>query len=180
MLGQDDTARQMLEEALAYDPLFAPAYGMLAGVEAHSGHWAEAEAAARRALQINPAVGHLNLGEILLLRGDKNAALAEFMREDDHLDRTVGLALVYYALNRKAEADAALRTLTIEGGDQYAYSIAEVRAYRGEVDDALQWLDRLYNRKDSDLSSLKEDLFFKKLEADPRYKALLRKMNLPE
>jgi TolB-like protein/Tfp pilus assembly protein PilF len=180
MLGQDDTARHMLEDALAYDPLFAPAYGYLASVEGHSGHWPEAEAAARRELQITPTAGHLLLGEILLLRGDKSAALAEFMREDDHLDRSVGLALVYHALNRKADADAALRTLTSEAGDQYAYSIAEVHAFRGEVDEALQWLDRLYSRRDSDLSSLKDDFFFKKLEADPRYKALLRKMNLPE
>jgi TolB-like protein len=180
MLGQDDTARRMLTESLAYDPLFAPAHAMLASVEAHSGHWSEAEAAERRAVQINPAYGHLNLGEILLLHGDKNAALAEFMREDDHIDRSVGLALVYHALNRKAESDAALRTVTTEGGNDYAYEIAEVHAYRGEVNEALQWLDRLYDRKDSDLSNLKEDVFFKPLEPDPRYKALLRKMKLPE
>jgi TolB-like protein len=180
MLGQDDTARRMLTESLAYDPLFAPAYAMLATVEAHSGHWSEAEAAARRAMQINPAYGPVDLGEILLLRGDNNAALAEFMRENDNIERSVGLALVYYALNRKTESDAALRTVTTEGGDNYAYSIAEVHAYRGEVNEALQWLDRLYDRKDSDLSYLKEDVFFKTLEADPRYKALLRKMNLPE
>ena len=180
MLGQDDTARRMLTESLAYDPLFAPAYGMLATVEAHSGHWSEAEAAERRAVQITPAFGHLDLGEILLLRGDKNAALAEFMREEDHIDRSVGLALVYHALNRKAEADAALRTVTTEGGNDYAYEIAEVHAYRGEVNEALRWLDRLYDRKDSDLSNLKEDAFFKTLETDPRYKALLRNMKLPE
>jgi TolB-like protein/Tfp pilus assembly protein PilF len=180
MLGQDDTARRMLTESLAYDPLFAPAYDMLATVEAHSGHWSEAEAAERRAVQISPAFGHFELGEILLLRGDKNAALAEFMREEDHIDRTVGLALVYHALNRKAEADAALRTVTTEGGNDHAYEIAEVHAYRGEVNEALQWLDRLYDRKDSDLSNLKENALFKTLETDPRYKALLRKMKLPE
>ena len=55
-----------------------------------------------------------------------------------------------------------------------------MHAYRGEVSEALKSLDRLYDRKDSDLSNLKEDVFFKTLETDPRYKALLRNMKLPE
>jgi hypothetical protein len=79
-----------------------------------------------------------------------------------------------------ATVRAALRTVTTEGGNDYAYQIAEVHAYRGEINEALQWLDRLYDRKDSNLSDLKEDAFFKALETDPRYKALLRNMKLPE
>jgi hypothetical protein len=48
-----------------------------------------------------------------------------------------------------------------------------------EADEALKWLERAYAEKDSVLCIVKGDPAFKKIEGDPRYKAFLRKMNLP-
>jgi hypothetical protein len=48
------------------------------------------------------------------------------------------------------------------------------------VDQAFAWLDRAYSQKDAALYEIKYDPFFKNLKFDPRYKAFLRKMNLPE
>ena len=58
--------------------------------------------------------------------------------------------------------------------------IAEAYALRGNADKAFEWLDRAYAKKDSDLYYVKGDPLLKNLERDPRYKAFLRKMNLPE
>jgi len=44
----------------------------------------------------------------------------------------------------------------------------------------LEWLERAYKFRDEDLYSIKDDPLLKNLESDPRYKAFLRKMNLPE
>jgi len=55
-----------------------------------------------------------------------------------------------------------------------------LRLPRGEVDQAFAWLDRAYSQKDAALYEIKYDPFFKNLKFDPRYKAFLRKMNLPE
>ena len=63
--------------------------------------------------------------------------------------------------------------------DTAAYQIAEVYAYRGEVDRAFEWLERAYAQRDSGLSQIKGDPHFKRLERDPRYAALLEKMHLP-
>jgi TolB-like protein/DNA-binding winged helix-turn-helix (wHTH) protein/Tfp pilus assembly protein PilF len=181
-LGHLDVARQMLKEALAYDPLSAVAYINLAWTELCSGRYAETEAAARRALEIDPSFdwGHIYVGDALLWSGDPEAAVVEMKRESDPIGQALGLALAYYALGRAADSDGALSKLTAEGAGNYAYEIAEVYAYRGERDDALKWLDRAYVQRDATLRWITRDPSFAKLESDPRYKAFVRKMNRPE
>jgi hypothetical protein len=58
--------------------------------------------------------------------------------------------------------------------------VAEMYAYRGQSDEAMHWLERAYRQKDCILHYVKGDWPLKNLEADPRYKAFLKKMNLPE
>ena len=139
-LGQDAAARQLYREALAYDPLLPPAYMMLAYVEERSGHWSEAEAADRRLLEVSPTYdwGHVELGLELLMLGDREAALAEVKRDSNPIGRAQGLALVFHALGRKDESDAALRELITTGGHSCPFCVAEVYGYRGERAEALQ------------------------------------------
>ena len=96
------------------------------------------------------------------------------------MEQASGLALAYHALGREADSNAELKKLIDDGADNYAYEIAEVYAYRGERDDALKWLERAYEQKDSVLKWIVRDPSFAKIELDPRYKAFLRKMNLSE
>ena len=67
-----------------------------------------------------------------------------------------------------------------EQADGNAFCIAEVYAFRGQLDEAMHWLERAYAQKDPGLYYVKGDLPLKSLEADACFKALLRKMNLPE
>jgi hypothetical protein len=53
-------------------------------------------------------------------------------------------------------------------------------ACRNDRNLALQWLDRAYKQKDASLAEIVGEPLFKNLASDPRYKAFLRKMNLPE
>ena len=78
------------------------------------------------------------------------------------------------------DAEAALVRLTQDQGDLWPYGVAEVFAYRGERDLAFTWLDRAYVVRDPDLNLVRADPLLVPLRDDPRYKALLRKMNLPE
>jgi len=52
-------------------------------------------------------------------------------------------------------------------------------AYRGDHDRALEWLERAYQQKDASLDEIVGEPLFKNLADDPRFKAFLRKMNLP-
>ena len=91
-----------------------------------------------------------------------------------------GLACVYHALGRKAESDAALARAIKGFAGTWAYGIAEVYAYRGEIDQAFAWLDRAYRQRDVLLYRIKGNPLLRTLEADARYKTFLRKIKLPE
>ena len=84
------------------------------------------------------------------------------------------------ALGRKVDSDAALAEMLKSQADNNAFAVAEVYAFRGETDEALQWLERAYRQKDAGLYLIKGDPPLKGLEADSRFKAFMRKMNLPD
>jgi adenylate cyclase len=77
-------------------------------------------------------------------------------------------------------ADAALAGLIKIQADGVPLDIAQEYAFRGQSDDAMHWLERAYGQRDPYLYQIKGDPFLKGLEGDPRFKAFLRKMNLPE
>jgi hypothetical protein len=79
-----------------------------------------------------------------------------------------------------AESDAALRQLIEAHHDTAAVQIAQAYAYRGERAKAFDWLDRAVVQRDPGLINLKTDPLFAGLRGDPRYKTVLRKMNLLE
>jgi hypothetical protein len=83
------------------------------------------------------------------------------------------------ASSAAVEADVELRKLESQHSGDMAMWIAEVHAFRGEKDIARSWLDRAYAQKDIFLWLIKGDPLFRNLDGDPRYKAFLRKMNLP-
>jgi TolB-like protein/Flp pilus assembly protein TadD len=181
-LGRWDDALRQVKAALAQDPLDPNSFEILTYIQMRLGHLPEAEAAMRRVLDIRPtyAWAHFYLGLVLLARGDRDAALVEMQQETTDLGQQEGLAIVYSALGRKTDSDAALARMLKEQADGNAFGIAEVYAFRGQSDEAMHWLGRAYAQKDSGLYYIKGELPLKNLESDPRYKAFLRKMNLPE
>jgi tetratricopeptide (TPR) repeat protein len=182
-MGRLDEALKEVNAAVAQDPLNPIPYQVLGLIQARRGRLEEAEAAARRAVEINPAgaLGHFFLGNVLLARNQPEAALTEYSKETVDGARLGGTAMAYFDMGRKADSDAALAQMSKGGADQYAFRIAGVYAFRGEPDEALKWLDRAYvQRNSTGLPVIKGDPAFKKIEGDPRYKAFLRKMNLPE
>jgi hypothetical protein len=73
-----------------------------------------------------------------------------------------------------------MRQLEADAATEDPYEIAEGRAYRGEFDEALKWLERAGAQKDPGIAQAKGDPAFARYAGDPRYRAWLRKMNLPE
>ena len=181
-LGRLDEAVVSLNAAAALDPLGAVAHGALGTVHFRSGRLGAAEAEFRRALEISPTFfwGHWSLAMLLLTAGKLDAALSQMHRANPDYGGDVGLACIYHAMKLNAESDAALARASKEFAERWAYGIAEVHAYRGEIDQAFTWLDRAYRQKDVVLYRMKGDPLLRNLEADARYKPFLRKMNLPE
>src|SRR5262249_21875843 len=121
------------------------------------------------------------LSNVLLLQDRLDDALEEAEREQDDGARHAGRALVFHAMHRAGDSETALRRfIETTGAAEWPSEVARVYAFRGGNDRALSWLARAYQQGDTDLFYIKGDPLLKNLEGDPRYKAFLRKMNLPE
>ena len=79
---------------------------------------------------------------------------------------------------RHAESRHALQELETRFAVDAAYQIGAIYAAYGEVDHALQWLERAREQRDSGLSSMKYEPVFRPLHADPRWGDLLEKIGL--
>jgi TolB-like protein/cytochrome c-type biogenesis protein CcmH/NrfG len=177
-----DEALRLIEHGVARDAAGWGVYVGLGDVQIRRGRLAEAEAAYRKATELNATASgpHLWLGFVLLARGDPAAALAAIEKEPDDGYRQYGLALAFDALGRKSDADRALAVLEAKYADNLAGPIASVYACRKRLDQAFAWLDRAYKQRDGWLPLIKADPCVRSLEPDSRYKALLRRLKLPE
>jgi TolB-like protein len=177
-----DEAARLLSAGIAVDPLNAAWREELGNIRCREGRLPEAETELREVLELSPTYGqaHFYLGRILLAEGKREAALDEMQREAPESGRDAGLAIIYHAIGRKGDSDAALARLTRDRAGDAAYEIAEAHAFRREIDEAFEWLNHAYQQKDVELYAIKGEPLLKALEPDTRYKAFLRKMNLPE
>jgi hypothetical protein len=87
--------------------------------------------------------------------------------------------MVQHTLGDTKASQQALEKLMATGAGDAAYQIAEGYAWRGEKDKAFEWLERAYRQQDGGLASIKGDPLLASLRSDPRYAAVLRKLNFP-
>jgi len=182
LTGRCDALIPLVLEELARDPLDTSIFGWAGWVYTCSGQLEAAAAAYRRVIELNPDKlgAHANYAVTLLLMNKAADALAEVEREADEGERLPVIARIYWTLGRRNDADAMLRQFESKFADFHALPIAGNYAWRGDSDAAFVWLERAYTRRDSGLEAIKIDWRWTSLHSDPRYKALLRKLKLPE
>jgi TolB-like protein len=183
--GDLSGALGLWEQAATRDPLNSGAQGSLAYAYYALGRLTDAEASARRVVELSPTWQgvHVSLAQMLLAQGKQDAAFKEIEKESGADDRAYALARAYAVLGRKAESRAALADVEKNFAATQPYNIASVHALLGEPDQAFLWLGRSYQQHDPALLGIPPfpvDPDMRSLRGDPRYKAFLRKMKLPE
>jgi len=168
--------------ALALDPLSAEICMRLAFFLVADQQFAEARPLYEKALAIAPnSIRALyNLGNLDLLENRPVQALASFGQLETQVWRLTGQARAEYSLGHADASGQILEQLIAQYAKTDASTIATVYAWRGEKDQAFKWAERAYAQRDTGLAWIKIDPVFRSLRNDPRYKALLHKMNLPE
>jgi adenylate cyclase len=181
--GDWSRATNALKAALAVDPLNPTLHWNLAyDVYRGAGRFVEAEGEVRRVLEISPNFGsaRFELALALLLQGRFDESLSVVQKASPEDAQLEGLALIYYAMGRKAESDVALRDAIALDATDWPYGLAEVCAFRQEPDQAMAWLEKAFAARDPSLYTIKGDPLLKNLERDPRFHKFLGKMNLAE
>jgi TolB-like protein/Tfp pilus assembly protein PilF len=180
--GRLDEAVSAAEKALKVDPLNADTWRRLGAVQFFRGDYRAAREAMQRSLEINPEQSNTAsyLAFTFLVTGDPASALPLSQRATVELFRRQGAALAEHDLGHAPVAQQWLDQVIAKDADGSAFQIAEVYAWWGDKDNAMHWLNRAYLQHDGGLTTVKVDPLLKSLRPDPRYQALLRKMNLPE
>lgn len=179
ILGNLPAAIARERRALALDPLSAEICMRLAFFLVADRQLPEARQLYEQALAIAPSSirARFNLGQLDLLENRPEQALTAFRQIEDRGFSLMGEAMAEHSLGH---LDASQRALDQLIALDEAWPVAEVYAWRGENDHALDWLERAYSHHDPGLTWIKTYPTFRALRGDARYTALLRRMNLPE
>jgi TolB-like protein/Flp pilus assembly protein TadD len=177
-LGRLDEALLLDAAIVSHDPVNVSALVGSASRLISSGRYDGAIAVLNTALTLNPERGqaYFNVTVSQLLRGNAAGALTAIERETSEVWRSIGLPMVYYALGRKVDSDAALAAMIGKYEKDAAFNIAYVYAFRGDADKAFEWLDKAVAYRDPGLSEILMSRLFDKVHADPRWLPFLRRI----
>jgi serine/threonine-protein kinase len=186
-MGRLEDASSQLRQAVELDPL-SPLYNALfAYLNYVGGQYDVAIAQQRRVMDLDPGwyMPHWLLAISYGHMGRFEEAIASAQKACELSGRnavTLGiLALAYGRAGRQGEARALLEGLATKRRTTYVPPFAIAAAYRGlgEVDQALDWLEKGVEERDLIVvCALKSEPGYAPLHGHPRYHALLRKMNL--
>jgi tetratricopeptide (TPR) repeat protein len=181
MMGRLPEAVEEARRATEIDPLSPRAWSTLGHMYYSSGQLEAARTALEKSLQIAPeqssTAGHL--AAVHLLRNKPAEALEAAERSTSEVFKLNGKAMALHDLGRAEEAQRLLGELIARHGHDGAFQIAVVYAWFGQLDKAFEWLDRAYVQRDGGLRAVTFNPMLRGLRGDPRYAALLAKMNLP-
>jgi TolB-like protein/lipoprotein NlpI len=177
-LGRLDEALELHEALARRDPVNVTSLFNLGYYRRLTGRFDAAVAPFRTALSLAPGRGNARaqLGIALLLKGDAQGALAEFEQETSEVWKMIGLPMAFHALGRKTDSDAALTALIAKYEKDWSFNIAYVYAFRGEADEAFEWLDKAIEYGDPGLSDILGENLFDNIRSDPRWLPFLRKV----
>ena len=141
----------------------------------------------RKALELDPNFwwSYQNLGLAYERKKQYPEAIAALERArlaDDNPSSLGYLGYVYGTAGKKAEAQKALEELKELSKKRYVspYNFACIYAGLNDRDQAFEWLERTYQERAFFMTQLKVDTVLDNLRPDPRFKDLLKRMNLPE
>jgi serine/threonine protein kinase/tetratricopeptide (TPR) repeat protein len=180
--GKIPQAITAMNRAIALDPLNGYAWANIGLFFTVNRDYSQARHAIERALAINASSDafHFALGQLDLLQKRLNDALAEFQKQSSEGSRRMATAMIEYASGHEKESQQALKDLIARHANDMAYQVADVYAWRGEPDKAFEWLERAYQQRDSGLNGIAYDPLLADLQTDPRYRALLKKLELAD
>jgi tetratricopeptide (TPR) repeat protein len=166
--------------ACELDPLSHKPWSTLSGLYLATGQLDLARSTAERSMELQPKqdLAIYDLAMVALLKGQTGEAIEIARRTDEPVSRLMFEAMGRHSEGRREDSEAALQRLVAENAQDAAFQIATVHAWRGEPDQAFQWLDRAVDQRDGGLTELNLEPAFQRLERDPGFPRLLARLGL--
>ena len=180
-LGRVPEAIAAIEAFTVRDPLSDRAWTKIGRLAADRGDFDGGRNAEKHLREIGSEERADELAaELDLWQGHAQQALLGFGRSTIRpVLHLLGTAKAEHDLGHADRARSALEAAIRKAGDPLAYQYAQVCAWNNDKDGAFRWLDRAVQLNDGGLIYLKHDRYLARLRDDPRYTALLKRLNLP-
>ena len=181
-LGRYDEANAQVNEAIALDPLSSLYRNWLSAIAYFSGQY-------DLAIKLAESLSDEWAFSLALPYAQKKMypeAIANFEKSIARTGRSAdslgGLAWVYGVAGRKGDTRKIISELKERSRHHYVFPTVFANAYLGlgDKDRALRYLEQAYEEQDPALFYLKVGPFFNPLRSEPRFQALLRRVNLSE
>lgn len=175
VLGETNEGLRLVDEARALDPLNSASHSAHADVLFDARRYADVISYSLKVKRESPELFKFDdsLAHSLLMLGRAKEAAVVFG------ESLIGTALLAARTGKREVAYAKLAQMRSRDGDRESYQYSSILAQLGDKDAAFDALDRAWEIRDAGLTGLKTDPYLDPLRSDPRYAALLRKMNFP-
>jgi TolB-like protein/Tfp pilus assembly protein PilF len=182
-----DEAIEEITRALELDPLSLVSNRDLGMICYYARQYDHAIKALNKTVEMDPDFIHTHglLGLVYLEKSMHEEALSEFQKEgtiSKGIEPTAEIWIgIFYAKTGKVnKARKILEDLIKRSKQEFVspYFIAILYFNLKEKDKGFSWLDKAYKENDSWLNFLKVDPGFDSVRSDPRFKALLKRMDL--
>ena len=187
-VGRSDESLAEMKRANELDPLSMIILLNLGLRYLERGDFDAGVAQLKKIYEIDPGfeAGHLYLGLGYFKQGRTADALVELQTLVDRTKRgSEVLSFLGYVHGKAGNRDKALALIkeikeSSVKADSDSYNIAAIYAGLGDKEQAFVWLDRSFQERSYSMASFRSDIFFESLRDDPRFKAMLKRLNLPE
>ena len=178
--GRGQEALRLAERFVALDPLNNASHRRKAQVLHVLRQYPQSVEAGRKASELAPKASRVWAGNSLLLMDRPREALTEFaaMSPDD-IFRMAGEAMAAARSGDRAGAERIAGQMKAQFGAADSYQLAQVRTQLGQKDQAFAELNNGFAARDPGLMYLKMDPLLDPIRGDPRYAALVSKLNFP-
>ncbi len=187
--GRFDDALSEANRALELDPVAVNTRQNRMYILLLARRYEEAVAQAAEIIEMDPAYTalHYDLGRVHLCRSEYQRAIEAFQNvssKSESRGGTTVLAAVGYAhakAGHHTEAIAILRRLEALSSSDYvsSYDLALLHLALGNTDEGFVQLSKAYDHHSSHLPFLNVDARLDEVRTDPRFQALVQRMNLP-
>jgi TolB-like protein/Flp pilus assembly protein TadD len=188
LLGRSDEAIAEGKRAVELEPLNLNNGANLSGMYFYGRQYDRALAEAKQVFDLDPnfIVGRWALSQAYIVKGMSAEAITlneEALKKDPTNQvflRFAGLA--YAKAGRRREAEEIIDRFREIAKTQYvmSYHLALIYAGLGDPDKAFAELEKSFEARDYLLPRIKVEPFLDPVRGDPRFKVLLKRLNLPE
>ncbi len=172
----------LINKSIALDPLVYVNYYNLGFAYYKLGETEKADEALEtfKIYYPNSQILHYMMGQVRISQGRYDEALIEMEQETHEFFGLYGLNFVHFALGNTERANELFKEYIKKYGESDPSNLADLYAFRGNIDESFKCLDKALKIKDPVLLEALAFPSFKIMYDNPRWSEFINRLNLPK